>query len=203
VPEGWGVESRQDGDLNNDGRPDLVLVLRQQRPGNIVHHNGMGQNPLNTNPRILAVAWSLPEGGYALALQNHSLIPRHEQPNMDDVLDETGGVFIQRGTLRVALHFFASAGSWSMGTTTYTFRWRDGKFELIGYDRDTVMRNTGVMENVSINFSTGKLKRSKGSVEHDAEKVTWQNLPSSRRWTLESVGDGAEFDPLSAYRGRG
>ncbi|WP_224082535.1 hypothetical protein [Cupriavidus laharis] len=75
VPKGWRLESRSDGDLNNDGRSDLVLVLRQQRASNIVRHDGMGQNPLDTNPRILAVAWSRADGGYALAVQNHALIP--------------------------------------------------------------------------------------------------------------------------------
>lgn len=198
VPKGWRLESRTEGDLDNDGKPDLVLVLRQQRASNIVQHDGMGQRPLDTNPRILAVAWSRPDIGYVLAMQNHSLIPRHEIPTLDDMLEETGGVSVQRGTLRVALHFFASAGTWSMGTTTYTFRWQNGAFELIGYDRDSVMRNSGVTENMSVNFSTGKVKRTTGSIENDAEKVTWQKLPSSRRWTIDSIGDGAEFDPLSA-----
>lgn len=196
VPAGWRIESRTDADLNGDGRPDLVLVLRQQSPANIVHHDGFGENPLDTNPRILAVAWALAGGGYALALQNHTLIPRHEYPNVDDVLAETGGVTVQRGTLRVTLHYFANAGSWSTGSTTYAFRWQGGRFELIGYDSGMMQRNTGAIEAESINYLTGKVKRSKGNIKDDEEKVSWEKLPSTRRLSLDEIGDGSDFAPL-------
>jgi hypothetical protein len=197
VPQGWCLEAREEGDLNGDGRPDVVLVLRQQDPSNVVSHtDGLGENPLDTNPRILAVAFARAEGGYTLALQNHALIPRHEVPTIEDMLEE-GGVSIQRGGLRVTLHFWANAGSWSMGNTSYTFRWQNGHFELIGYDSDSVMRNSGASESLSINYSTGKVKRTTGNMQDDKETVTWEKLPSARRWAIDDMGDGAAFDPLS------
>lgn len=196
VPSGWRLESQAADDLNGDGRPGLVLVLRQNDPANIVRNDdGLGENPLDANPRILAVAFAREDGGYALALQNHSLIPRHDIPTVEDMLDE-GGVSIQRGALRVTLHSWANAGSWSMGNTTYTFRWQNERFELIGYDSESVMRNSGASESLSINYSTGKVKRTVGNMQDDKETVTWQKLPSSRRWTLDEVGEGSAFDPL-------
>jgi hypothetical protein len=198
VPNGWRLESQAAEDLDGDGRPDLVLVLRQQDPANVIRNDdGLGENPLDTNPRILAAAFASDGGGYALALQNHALIPRHDVPTVEDMLEE-GGVSVQRGALRVTLHFWANAGSWSMGNTTYTFRWQNGRFELIGYDSDSVMRNSGASESLSINYSTGEVKRSVGNMQDDKETVTWQKLPSSRRWTLDEVGDGSAFDPLPA-----
>ena len=195
VPNGWTLESELEGDLDQNGRADLVLVLRQQDPRNVIEHDGFGPSPYDSNPRILAVAWSRPSG-YVLATQDHQLIPRPESPVMSDPLED-GGVSIQRGTLKIALFSFASAGSWSMGTTAFTFRWQDGAFTLIGYDRDSVMRNSGQTESLSVNFSTRKVKQVEGNIETDTDRVRWQPLRSRRRWTLETVGDGWAFDPLA------
>lgn len=197
VPPGWRLELREEGDLNGDGRPDVALVLRQQEPRNVVpNDDGLGENPLDTNPRILAVAFARAEGGYALVLQNHALIPRHDIPTVEDMLEE-GGMAIQRGALRVTLHFWANAGSWSMGNTSYTFRWQNGRFELIGYDNDSVMRNSGASESLSINYATGKMKRTTGNMQDDKQTATWEKVPAVRRWTMDDVGDGPAFDPLS------
>ena len=195
VPGGWMLESQVEGDLDQDGRADLVLVLRQQDPRNVIEHEGFGPSPYDSNPRILAIAWSRPSG-YVLAAQDHALIPRPENPVLSDPLED-GGISIQRCTLKVALFSFASAGSWSMGTTAFTFRWQDGAFTLIGYDRDSVMRNSGHTESLSVNFSTRKVKQVEGSIESDTDRARWQPLRSSRRWTLETVGDGWAFDPLA------
>ncbi|MEG0183226.1 MAG: hypothetical protein RR704_07205 [Stenotrophomonas sp.] len=195
VPAGWTLEYRAEGDLDQDGRADLALVLRQQDRRNVVEHDGFGPSPFDSNPRILAIAWSRPSG-YVLATQNHVLIPRPDDAAASDVLDEDGGVFIQHGTLMVALYSWTSAGSWYSGATSYTFRWQDGDFALIGYDRDSVMRNSGQTEQMSINFSTRKVKFVEGSTFEDKEQVRWQPLRDGRRWTLDSVGDGWAFDPL-------
>ena len=84
-----------------------------------------------------------------------------------------------------------------MGTTAFTFRWQDDAFALIGYDQNSVMRNSGQTESVSVNFSTGRVKRSEGSIEDDKDSVHWEPLHSRRRWTLQTIGDGWAFDPLA------
>ncbi len=196
VPAGWRIEQQLRGDLNGDKRDDLVLVLRQQDPRNIVEHDGFGISPLDSNPRMLAIAWATPDG-YTLATQNHTLITRHEAPNLSDVFEDGAGVSIVRGTVRTTLFFFSNAGSWSTGSASYTFRWQDGAFALIGYDRSSMMRNSGHTESLSINYSTRRVRHAAGSMDTDRETVRWETLTSPRRWTLDTVGDGSAFEPLA------
>ncbi len=200
VPKGWKLETLLKGDLDGDGRDDLVLVLHQQDPHNVVEHDGLGESPLDTNPRMLAVAFAQPAGGYALVLSNHDLITRRDDPVLDDVFEGSGGVSIGHGTLQVALHMWASAGSWGTSMTSYTFRWQHGRFELIGYDLQSYMRNSGDEEGLSINYSTGKVKRwnKPGEADPDAAKAGthWEKLASPKRWSLDEIGDGMGFQPL-------
>ncbi|WP_175909558.1 hypothetical protein [Burkholderia metallica] len=192
VPKGWKLEFQTKGDLNGDGRDDLALVLRDNDPANVISDDGMCESPFDANPRILVVAFAQPDGQYALALRNETLIPTRESPCLADALEE-GNVSIDRGTLQVRLGRFASAGSWEMGSTTYTFRWQDRNFMLIGYDNFSVMRNTGAVRTLSVNYSTGKAKMSIGRVSDDRERTRWVKLHAPRRWTLDQVGDGFEF----------
>lgn len=198
LPSGWRIEEQLSGDLNGDQRDDLVLVLRQQDPRNIVEHDGFGISPLDSNPRILAIAFAGPAGGYTLAAQNHTLITRHEAPNLSDVFEDGPGVSIVRGTLRTTLFFFSNAGSWSTGSASFTFRWQDGAFALIGYDSSSLMRNSGHTESLSINYATRRVRHTEGSIDSDKDSVRWEALTSPRRWTLETVGDGSAFQPLEA-----
>ncbi|NWF33023.1 hypothetical protein HH110_08175 [Stenotrophomonas sp. SAM-B] len=198
LPSGWRIEEQLSGDLNGDKRDDLVLVLRQQDPRNIVEHDGFGISPLDSNPRMLAIAFAGPAGGYTLAAQNHTLITRHEAPNLSDVFEDGPGVSIVRGTLRTTLYFFSNAGSWSTGSASFTFRWQDGAFALIGYDNSSLMRNSGHTESLSINYATRRVRYTEGSIDSDEDSVRWETLTSPRRWTLETVGDGSAFQPLEA-----
>src|SRR5687768_6624673 len=196
VPAGWAVESQASGDLNGDGIADLALVLHEQDQENVVAHDGLGESPLDTNPRILAVAFGRRSGGFVLELENHTLIPRREVPTLEDPLSE-GGIAIEGGTLRVTMGFFASAGSWGTWKTTYTFRHQNGRFELIGFDRDETQRNTGETSGTSINYSTGEAKLTSGNIESDEETVRSATLPSREPITIEEVGDGLEFEPAT------
>jgi hypothetical protein len=195
APAGWRVELKIAGDLNKDGIDDLALVIRQNDPKNVLTNTGLGVPKLDTNPRILAVVFGKAGGGYQLALENHTLIPRTTEPNLDDYLAESGGVAIKRGTLQVTLHLFSSAGGWGAGNRTFTFRFQTRRFVLIGYDATTVQRNTGKITELSVNYVTGKMKLATGSIENDESKVQWKTLPKRPLLTIGQIGDGMDFDP--------
>jgi hypothetical protein len=198
VPQGWSIEARASGDLNRDGIADLALVLRQRDPKNIVEHAGLGEKPFNTNPRILAVAFrDGPAGDYILQVANHTLIPRREDPVQADPFgDENGGISIERGVLSVTLQLFMTAGGWDMFTATHKFQYRNGRLELIGYDRSNVNRASGKTNDISVNYLTGKMKLAAGDVARDNPvKVSWKTLSRRSPLVIDELGDGLSFDP--------
>ena len=194
VPLGWKLERQLIGDLNRDGIPDLVLVLREDNPKNMWKHNALGENPLNTNPRILAVAIGNKSRGYDLKLENHTLIPRRDVPTVEDPLEE-GDIAIDRDVLRVKLNYFTSAGSWSAFNSTFRFRYRNGQLVLIGFDRYSFHRATGESTDVSINLLTGKIRTATGDMENTDKKVSWTTLRNRKPISVEQIENGLEFEP--------
>jgi hypothetical protein len=197
VPPGWMLEAQASGDLNRDGNADLILVLRQNNPANVIaDFEGPGEKPFGTNPRILAVAFrDEPSGRFSLQLENHTLIPRRTEPAADDPFDKDIGIAIVRDGFQVRLNWWMSAGGWETFNTTYTFRHKSSRFELIGYDLDTTHRGSGDTRSLSINYLTRKVEKTTGYISRDTEKVRWQTLPKRPDPTLESIGDGLSFEP--------
>lgn len=184
VPHGWTLEIKKLGDLNGDGRPDLVLLLHEKSISD--------DDPWS--PRILAVAFAKPGGGYALAIQNHTIIGPHCSSGCElyDAMD-SGGISVVRGNLRVVTGFFAT----TMGNRSYTFRYQRGGFELIGYDEFFIVRMTAETEATSINYLTGKIKTTtnKGGKENeDKDKVQWKKVSSLKPIPIADV-DGTNFAP--------
>lgn len=196
VPASWRLEKTLSGDLNDDGKADAVLLLRDANPKNIIETGRDSAPRFDTNPRILAVAFAGDGSNYRLALDNHSLISRTDDPWQQDPLDpdgiQEGGIEIRNGTLRVTLAYFAG----DMGRTTFTFRFQNGGFELIGYDRVNVTRNSGVTSDLSINYSTRNVVRKTGSISDDASKVMRSKLPRKHLLTMQEIGDGLMFQPV-------
>lgn len=195
VPEGWTIEFEQSGDLSKDGRDDVVLVLRMQDPANVVQNEGLGASEFDTNPRLLAVLFAEAAGGYRLAVQDHALIPRPDNPVMADYLEGVDAVAVRRGAFAVRLHSWASAGSWSMGNTSFTFRHQDGCFRLIGYDATNVHRGSGEILESSLNFPAGKAVFKHGSIESEARETKTRPIPRRAMPCLQDIGSGFEYAP--------
>lgn len=192
LPRQWTLEARAIGDLNGDTRPDAALVLHMADPRNRISPSWDPSTKYDTNPRMLIVAFAKKEGGYELAAADHKLIPRRENPNQDEPFDE---VRIAGGTLRVKMHLFLEAGGWRMGGSAYTFRWQDGAFRLIGFDRDSIFKNSGETEEISINYLTGRKLTKKGHMGSDSEERSAETLPKTKLLALAEIGDGLMFEP--------
>ncbi|WP_419804399.1 hypothetical protein [Terriglobus sp.] len=198
APRGWKVQVQSSGDLNGDGRPDLAFVLHETNP-KLVLHPDFGTDNLDTNPRVLGIAFAQIDGSYKLAAQNGRLIPRWTESNMDDYFGEEGSLTVARGAFTMGLHYFANMGGWDAGSTALTFRWQHGRFELIGYENNNLKRNTGVDTKTSINFSTGVKIVNIDTIEDDRRGVP--NLGTHRSRiapkplrTLDEIGSGFDFE---------
>ena len=192
APGGWRVEAQAQGDLSGDGLADLAIVLRMNDPANVLAHDGLGDNPFDTNPRILAVALGVTGGGYRLAAQDHELIARRDYPTQSDPFEQE--LEIARGSLNVTVRLFMNAGGWGAGSSSFRFRWRDNALRLIGFDHLDVQRNSGCMTRLSINYLTGRVKRSSGRTDLDRESVRWSRVPVGALLPIDRIGDGLAFE---------
>lgn len=195
APAGWAVESQSSGDLNGDGRPDLAIVLRGRDPHLVIANSGMGAERIDSNPRVLAVAFAEARGGYRLAAQNHALIPRMNDATMQDWM-ANGAVSATGGVLRVSMSLSYSGGSWESSSYGFAFRFQHGRFELIGYDHGTLLGNTGATTDLSINYSTRQVVRISGNEQSDRPGPQRRSrLPARPTTDLDHIGSGIEFDP--------
>lgn len=195
VPPGWRLETAREGDLDGDGRKDLLLVLHMQDPANLVDRDTGGGQRFDSNPRMLAIAFAQPSGGYRLVLQDHALVPRPDNPNADDYLDGDDAVAIRGGRVFVRLHWRLSMGGWGTSDTTYTFRWQEGCFRMIGHDRAELQRNSGETRKTSVDTLSGKVRIDTGGIEGEGTATQWRRLPRKPPVCLQDIGDGFEFDP--------
>lgn len=170
VPEGWEHEEAQ-GDLNKDGIKDLVVLAKPNFKENMMTRDDGYE--YNFNPYILAIYFGQAEGGFKQWKQYEDLFePDSEWTSNDVDIDIT-----ERGTLNISTSFFASAGSYGTSQNTYTFRFQNGDFYLIGKECTEMSRNTGEMTTVSENYLTWKRQTIKDNAFEDVvKKETWSKL---------------------------
>lgn len=199
VPVGWRLEHIAHGRLDADDLEDAILVLRMDDPANIISNGGYGPKRFDTNPRMLLAVVALPDGTWRQVMRNHHLVPRPESPVMDDYLgdDPAGAVTIRSNrTWSVALHSWASAGTWSMRSVGLAFRLEGGCMRLVGYDNMHLHRATGETATTSVNYLTGRAWIQPGSISDDEPRAQRPaRLASQARLCIEDVGDGLEFTP--------
>jgi hypothetical protein len=186
-PKGFKLVETLRGDLNKDGQPDIVLLVQGTDPAAVVQ-NRFGER-VDRNRRGLVIA--LRQGdGYTLALKNLTCFASE---------NEDGGVYVPpelnlelaKGSLLINfLH--GRYGYWS-----YNFRYRQGSFELIGYDSS---QNHGpVVERVtSINLLTNKVL-TRVNTNPEAEggderyKETWSKVQRPKVITLSGISGFEDF----------
>lgn len=198
VPAGWHILQKAKGDLNKDGRDDVALIVYESNPKNIVKNDSLGAPELNTNPRHLIIAFNKGNDDYEVKLTQKTFIPSEgsvDSPCMEDPLAESEPISIREGVLRIQLSYWYSCGTWYTSHNTYSFRYDEPQFALIGYDTWDLHRASGEITESSTNFLTNR--RSKtigGSIEDDDKKkshlkTTWEKLNVKKRITLENIED--------------
>jgi hypothetical protein len=191
VPAGWALIASKSGDLNADGRIDLVLLMRMRDPANVVPIDlGDRSEPFDTNPHMLAVAFRQPRGGYRLAASNHRLFVQPLRPFTGEGPLGEDTIRIERGGLLISFDYLRGAAS-------YRFRWQSGAFRLIGYEGSGV--SGGCIETISINYLTRRARVTKGLTSDDRERVA-NRAVDGRAPTLDAI-DLETFMPEEAIAG--
>lgn len=168
VPYGWRVLSQASGDLNGDGREDLVFALQNTLKENYEYNDGLGVDTLDLNPRMLGIYFGKRNGKLKKALQSNTFIINRDVPTMDEPLD--GLQILPNGDLQIDFHFWYSAGSWHMSNDTYRFRFQNKAFELIAYEKSERHRGTGDEIDHSIDFENGTLKIITTTIDANEER---------------------------------
>ena len=192
IPKGWKKILTTNGDLNKDKLEDTVIVIEKEDKKNIKKNDGFGPEELNLNPRILLVLFKQKDGTYILASKNDKGFIKSEgnddNPALMDTLDD---IIIKNNDLKIVFNYFMSAGSWWTSTNVYIFRFQNNVFELIGYESNAYMRNTGEEEGTSINFSTNKAKiTTGGNIFEEKEnnpKDEWRYLKFEKKYILDEM----------------
>ena len=192
IPKGWKEILATNGDLNRDKLEDTVIVIEKEDKKNIKKNDGFGPEELNLNPRILLVLFKQKDGTYILASKNDKGFIKSEgnddNPALMDTLDD---IIIKNNVLKIVFNYFMSAGSWWTSTNVYIFRFQNNVFELIGYESNAYMRNTGEEEGTSINFSTNKAKiTTGGNIFEEKEnnpKDEWRYLKFEKKYILNEM----------------
>ncbi len=192
IPEGYVLFEKSYGDLNKDGQEDCILIVKgtdkkgfaENQFGDIVDKNRRGIIVLfHTNDRYEPVVKNLD----CFSSEN-----------------EDGGVYyapeLSANADKGNLYVHYAHGRY--GYWTYTFRYQNNDFELIGFDAS---QNYGPIVNreTSINFSTQrKLERVNVNeyTEESGDEVfeeTWYDLAIGSLSKLSQIED---FDSLNMAR---
>ena len=188
LPAGWKVLKVAEGDLNADGKPDLVFVREETDPKKITKR-GDGYE-LNGNPRTVVVLLADKEGCRKVG-EYPKFIPPAYTLEFDNYLDRFNELKVAKGVITIEFDWFASAGTWWTSHDTFKFRLEAGRLRLIGLEESSFARNEGDMTLTSTNHLTGKRKITTGmsafTDKPSHPKVTWENLESMKPVYLEDL----------------
>ena len=188
VPAGWKVLKVAQGDLNADGKPDLVFVREETDPKKITKRDDGYE--FNGNPRTVVVLLADKEG-YRKVGEYPKFIPPAYTFEFDNYLDRFKEVRVAKGVITFEFDWFATSGSWWTSQESFMFRLEAGKLRLIGIEESSFARNQGEMTLTSTNHLAGKRKITTGISAFDDQpyrpKVSWEDLESRKPIYLEDL----------------
>jgi len=189
VPKGFIISERINGDLNKDGAADCVLIIKGTDKTKIIKDENSEKVDLNRRGIIILLNKN---NHYELATKNYDCFSS---------ANEDGGVYfapelsidINKGNLLI--HF----GHGRYGYRSYSFRFQNSDFELIGYDSSD---DNGPIVNreMSVNFLTKKKRIKENINQHAVEegdevfKDTWEKIQIVKLVKLSDIKDFDELD---------
>lgn len=166
IPKGYDTLETARGDLNKDGKADIVLALQSDAERDYSFETETAQNPDELPARILLVLLKQEKGYRLVAKTDEVLLCRHCGGIYGDPF---AGISIEKGIL-VVEHYGGSAWRWGY---THKFRWQKNDMYLIGETSlsywnvaqcDKLDEFAGT-EFMDINYVTGQYEQKKVSAE--------------------------------------
>jgi len=188
IPNGFMLFETINGDLNNDGIEDCVLIIKGSDKTKVVTDEVRGQ--LDRNRRGLIVLFKKNDN-YELAIKSEECFSSENEDGGVYFAPELG-IEIKKSKLYIS-YFHGRYGYWA-----YVFRYQNSDFELIGYSSSD---NHGpvVESETSINFST-KDKIVKENTNPDAEggdevfETTKTKISIDKLFKLSEIEDFDQID---------
>ena len=199
IPKGWKILKDENGsnfiakgDLNKDKLEDVAIIIEKNDKKNIKKNDNFGPDELNLNPRILLILFKEKDGTYSLVAKNDKgFIKSEGSEDNPALMDTLSDICIKKNVLKITFNYFMSAGSWATSTEVYIFRFQNNRFELIGYESNAYMRNSGEEEKRSINFSTNKVKSTTGGnmfeEKENKPKHEWKDVEFEKKYILDKM----------------
>lgn len=189
IPKGFVLFEKVNGDINNDGLEDCILIIKGTEKDKIIQHENLGK--LDRNRRGIIILLKTRNDGYEFVVENRSCFSSENEEGGVYYAPELS-VYVEKGNL------FVHYAHGRYGYWTYTFRLKDLDFQLIGYDASD---NHGPVVNneTSINYLTGK-KQYKENTNPNADsseevfEETWSKIPAQKPIMLSQIKDFDEFE---------
>lgn len=171
VPKGWKVLTSATEDINHDYIPDLVVIALPDNKDNIMTREDGYE--INMNKPVVGVYFG--SGGvYELWRSATNII---EEQSETSSLDNVSLSITAKGVVNIGYKMFYSAGSWSVPSHKFVYRYQDNDLYLIGYDSHSLHRASLEETTESYNFLTGKKQtRTTVSGKKRAPKDKWETF---------------------------
>lgn len=184
VPSGWKIEEQVKGDVNADGREDILLKLVEDKP--------VKQDEFVDRSRALVVVVKTAEGGWRNAAVADKLLQCTGCGGaFYGVVDAPANVSIEKGVIVIS----QDHGSRWVSEISFKFRYDEqpDMFILIGFDYSTRDRAEASVVSESINYLTGK----RIATSSKGKKTT--TTVAKKRLSIEEV-DSSEMEAAAAKR---
>ena len=188
VPKGYTLFQQYKGDLNKDGKPDVVLMIKGTEESKWVDDENRGR--LDRNRRGLIILFKR-KNGYEQIIRNDTCFSSE---------NEDGGIYdapeLELYIIKNTLHIYFAHGRY--GCWNYIFRYQNNDFELIGYYHNRRIRLV-TYYNLDINFSTRTRVYEENLNADDDEKEERFKVTKSkiRRKKLIKLSEIADIDKLN------